>query len=85
MRLVVVGRAHEVAGFALAGVETAICITGPEADAVVSSLASQSQTAGLILVAPWVGRSAHRAIGEVQRRKGPPVIVTLPDIGEPGD
>jgi vacuolar-type H+-ATPase subunit F/Vma7 len=85
MRLVVVGRAHEVAGFALAGVETAVCSTDDEAETLVSSLAAPGEAAGLILVAPWVDRSAQRVIAAVRRRKGPPVIVSLPGSGEIGD
>ena len=58
MRLVVVGRAEEVAGFALAGVETAVCAAAGEVDTVVSELAARG--AGLIFVSPWATRHAAR-------------------------
>jgi vacuolar-type H+-ATPase subunit F/Vma7 len=82
MRLVVVGRAEEVAGFALAGVETAGCAAAGEVDTVVAELAARG--AGLIFVSPWATRHAARSIAEARQRKGPPVIVTLPESGVEG-
>jgi vacuolar-type H+-ATPase subunit F/Vma7 len=83
MRLIVAGRASEVRGFALAGVETAICDNQDEADAFLTSLAAD---VGLLIVSPWVAQAAAERLQTIRDRRGPPVILTLPaaraDVGE---
>jgi len=82
MKLVVVGRADEVTGFTLAGVETVACDASMDAARVVESVAAPAAGAGLVLVSPWIARYAGRAIAAVQQRKGPPVITVIPGLGE---
>ena len=85
MRLVVVGRADELTGFALAGVETAACASPEDANGRVAILGGAGSDAGLVIVSPWAGRHAAHAIAGVRRRKGPPVIVVIPDLPASGD
>lgn len=82
MRIVAVGRAREVSGFALAGVEMRPCATAADADAAVTALARGLDVPGLLVVSPWAGRAAARAIARVRERPAPPVVVVLPEIGE---
>lgn len=80
MRLVIVGGSREITGFALAGVETAVCEPGDDANALISSLADPEAGVGLVIVSPSAGRAAGAAIHRLRRRKGPPVIAELPEV-----
>jgi vacuolar-type H+-ATPase subunit F/Vma7 len=82
MKLVVIGRADELTGFALAGVETVTCDASVDAARVVESVAAPAAGAGLVLVSPWIAQHAGRVIEAVQQRKGPPVITVIPGLGE---
>jgi vacuolar-type H+-ATPase subunit F/Vma7 len=75
MRLVVAGRADEIRGFALAGVETAECHSVEHANAVLSGV---SRDVGLLIVSAWVAQAAEDRLRAVRDRKGPPVVLTLP-------
>jgi vacuolar-type H+-ATPase subunit F/Vma7 len=77
MRLIVVGRAEEVCGFALAGVDIVVCDAAAAAAPLVERVSADG--AGLVLVTPWIAQHAARTIAALQRRKGPPVISIIPD------
>jgi vacuolar-type H+-ATPase subunit F/Vma7 len=79
MRVVMVGRAPEVRGFALAGVETRRCANAAEAQGAVTLLADERPAPGLVIVSPWAATAAARAIAHARRRSRPPVIVVLPE------
>ena len=79
MRLVAIGRAADVRGFALAGVEVVACETEGEADETLRSLGADP-TVGLVVVPAWIGQVAA-AIERVRSRQGPAVILVLP--GDP--
>ena len=78
MRLVVIGRGVEVGGFALGGVETAVCDKAEEAAPLLAKLGRSDARVGLLIVSPWVDRVAHRAVREIRDRKGPPLVLVLP-------
>jgi vacuolar-type H+-ATPase subunit F/Vma7 len=80
MRLIVVGRPDEVRGFALAGVDIAVCDAAAAAAPLVEQVSADG--AGLVLVSPWIARHAARTIASLQRRKGPPVISIIPGLAE---
>jgi vacuolar-type H+-ATPase subunit F/Vma7 len=82
MRIVAVGRAREVGGFALGGVETRPCAAAADAEAAVTALTRGQDVPGLLVVSPWAGRAAARAIAHLRERPAPPVVVVLPEIGE---
>jgi len=85
MRLVAVGRAGELTGFALAGVEIASCDSPADADPLVAGLTDAGAAVGIVIVSPWIGRHAARSISAARRRRGPPVIVVVPDPPSTGD
>ena len=78
MRLMVAGRAAEVRGFALAGVETAECESDEQANALIIDLPGD---VGLLIVSPWVAHAAADRLRAIRDRKGPPVVFTLPADG----
>jgi vacuolar-type H+-ATPase subunit F/Vma7 len=80
--MVVVGRAREITGFALAGVETLVCEPGDDATALLGNLADPDAGVGLVIVTPSAGRAAAAVIHSLRRRKGPPVIAELPDVDD---
>ena len=82
MRLVVVGRTGELTGFMLAGVETAECASADDAERVVRELCSEAAGTGLVILSPWAGRHAPRAVRDVQSGKRPPVVMVMPHAGE---
>jgi vacuolar-type H+-ATPase subunit F/Vma7 len=74
--MVAVGRASEVRGFALAGVETARCETTQEAELVLEAIASDASV-GLLMVPAWLERVARfRGRGPAGRRG--PIVLVLP-------
>jgi vacuolar-type H+-ATPase subunit F/Vma7 len=75
MRLVVAGRARDVRGFAVAGVETIPCETAAEAQALLDGLAADI---GLLIVPRWFEQATAARLARLRERKGPPVIVALP-------
>ena len=79
------GRSGEVTGFALAGVEIASCDSPAEADQLVAGLTDAGAAVGIVIASPWIGRHASRSIAAARRRKGPPVIVVIPDPQPAGD
>ena len=76
MRLVVAGRTEEVRGFALAGVETAECNTAEHAQAILADIRGD---VGLLIVSSWFAHAASERLRAIRERKGPPVVLTLPD------
>lgn len=80
-----VGRAGELTGVALAGVEVAPCDSPTDADRLVASLADSGAAIGLVIVSAWIGHHATRSIAAARLRKGPPVIVVVPDSHAAGD
>jgi vacuolar-type H+-ATPase subunit F/Vma7 len=79
MRIVAVGRAVDVRGFALAGVETRRCESAAEAHATLLQVADERPAPGLVVVSPWVGTIAPRAIAKIRSAATrPPVVVVLP-------
>ena len=75
MRLIAAGRASEVRGFALAGVETIACETTERATAIVEGLGTD---VGLLIVSDWFAQAAAPQLSVLRARKGPPVVLTLP-------
>ena len=82
MKLIFVGRTDEVAGFALAGAQTVICDAPEHAASTVEHISAEGGDVGLVLVSPWIARHATRAIEVIQKRKGPPVISVVPELGD---
>jgi vacuolar-type H+-ATPase subunit F/Vma7 len=85
MRIVVIGRAREVRGFSLAGVETAVCQAPADASARVSALGAPASGVGLLLLSAWAARAAERPLAAIRERQGPPVILELPGDGNGED
>jgi vacuolar-type H+-ATPase subunit F/Vma7 len=81
MRLVVVGRAGELTGFRLAGVETAECASVEDAARVVQALCSEASGAGLVILSPWAGAHATHAVRD-SRGKRPPIVMVMPVAGD---
>ena len=75
MRLVVAGRAHDVRGFAVAGVETVSCETAMHAQAALDSLAPD---VALFIVSRWFAHATGDRLTRLRERKGPPVVFVLP-------
>ena len=82
MRLVVVGSAREITGFALAGVETVACEPCDDPATVISDLARADAAVGVVVVSASAARAAAAVIRTLRRRKGPPVITELPATTE---
>ena len=78
MKLIVIGREQEVAGFALAGVQTLTCNSADDAAAAVDRVTAPGGDTGLVLVSPWIARHASRVLNAAQQRKGPPVVTVMP-------
>jgi vacuolar-type H+-ATPase subunit F/Vma7 len=80
MRIVAVGRAVDVRGFALAGVETRCCSTDAEARVAVPRLAAERPAPGLVVLSPWAATVAARALARIRGdTTRPPVLVVLPE------
>ena len=75
MKFIVAGRASEVRGFALAGVETIACETSERATAIVDGLGTD---VGLLIVSDWFAQAAAPGLSVLRARTGPPVVLTLP-------
>lgn len=83
MKIVAVGRAVDVQGFALAGAETRCCESAAEAHAALLQLAEERPAPGLVVVSPWVGAVAARAVAKIRAAATrPPVVVILPEHHE---
>lgn len=79
MRIVAVGRAVDVRGFALAGVETRRCEAAAEAHATLLQVADERPAPGLVVISPWVATVAPRAVAKIRSAATrPPVVVVLP-------
>jgi vacuolar-type H+-ATPase subunit F/Vma7 len=76
--MIALGRAEEVRGFALAGVETALCATAQQADALLMTCGADA-TVGLVMVPPWVEQQAPAALARVRARRRAPVVLVLPE------
>jgi vacuolar-type H+-ATPase subunit F/Vma7 len=79
VRILAIGLADEMCGFALAGVETSRCQTPQDAEALLSSLGAGDSNVGLLIVSATIDRSAQRAIAHLRRTRGAPVVVVLPE------
>jgi vacuolar-type H+-ATPase subunit F/Vma7 len=77
MKIVALGRAEEIRGFALAGVATVVCQTAQDADEIVTRLGSREADAGLLIVARWVGQAAGPAIARMRATQAPPIVLVL--------
>jgi vacuolar-type H+-ATPase subunit F/Vma7 len=75
VRLVVAGRACDVRGFAVAGVETVSCETAMQAQAALDDLATD---VGLFIVSQWFAHAMGNRLMRLRERKGPPVVLVLP-------
>jgi hypothetical protein len=83
MRIVAVGRAVDVRGFALAGAETRCCESAAEAHAALLEIAGEKPAPGLVVVSPWAGAVAARAVAKIRSATTrPPVVVVLPQRQE---
>ena len=82
MRMIALGRAEDVGGFALAGVETVRCDTADEAGRLVLSLGADASVA-LVMVPAWIGRAASVAISSVRNRRRAAIVLVLPE-SDPG-
>jgi vacuolar-type H+-ATPase subunit F/Vma7 len=76
--MIALGRADDVRGFALAGVETARCDTPDEARRLVLSLGADA-TVGLVLVPAWIGHAAGVSIASVRNRRRAAIVLVLPE------
>jgi vacuolar-type H+-ATPase subunit F/Vma7 len=83
MRIVAVGRAIDLRGFALAGAETRCCESAAEANAALLQLADERSAPGLVVVSPWASAVAARAVATIRGdTTRPPVVVVLPEPRE---
>jgi vacuolar-type H+-ATPase subunit F/Vma7 len=76
--MIALGRAEDVRGFALAGVETVRCDTPDEAGRLVLSLGAEASV-GLVIVPGWIGRAAGRSISSVRNRRRAAIVLVLPE------
>jgi vacuolar-type H+-ATPase subunit F/Vma7 len=79
MRLLVAGRAHEIRGFTLAGVETVRCDTRAQAKTIVDGLGADI---GLLIVSRWFQQAAGEHLAKIRDRSGRPIVLTLPEERE---
>jgi vacuolar-type H+-ATPase subunit F/Vma7 len=75
---VALGRAEDIRGFALAGVETAVCETPHEAETLMNALGAVESRVGLLMVSAWVTRAAPSAVERSRQKDGPPIVLVLP-------
>lgn len=75
--MIALGRADDIRGFALAGMETARCETPQEAAALLAQFGADA-TIGLLVVPPWLDRAAPAAIARVRALRRAPVVLALP-------
>ena len=78
MRIVAIGRADEMRGFALAGVETTRCDSGQEADSAISAMSRAGSDVGLVLVSRSIAALAVPAIARARAGGAPAVFLILP-------
>ena len=77
MIAVLLGTAHDVRGFALAGVEGRVCETAGQVAEAASALRGRAGVA-LVLVSREVARLAPAEIAQLEGVDGPPALVVLP-------
>ena len=83
MRIVAVGRAIDLRGFALAGAETRCCESAAEAHAALLQVADERPAPGLVVVSPWASAVAARAVAKIRGdTTRPPVVVVVPEPRE---
>jgi len=75
----VLGDADDVAGFALAGVEGAVCTTRGEIEEAARQLRGRTEVPSLLLVSLSVARLAGPALDDFFRPDRPPHALILPE------
>jgi len=81
----VLGDADDVAGFALAGVEGAVCNTRGEVAEALRQLRGRPEVPSLLLVSPSVARLAGSALDDFFHPDRPPHALILPETPPPLD
>jgi vacuolar-type H+-ATPase subunit F/Vma7 len=79
MRIVVLGDADDVRGFALVGVHGQVCRDAREAEAHLARIPTQATEVGLVLISSSVARLATRTVERLREREGGPTVIVLPD------
>lgn len=80
MRIVVLGNAEDVRGFALAGVHGQVCRDARQAEANLAHIAAHAAEVGLLLISSSVARLAMRTVERLREREGGPTVIVLPDM-----
>ena len=83
MRLVLLGDADDVRGFALAGVEGRVCHDRGTAESALAQIAAPGAEVGLVLISATVAGLASRALERLGRQEGSPAVVILPEADSP--
>jgi vacuolar-type H+-ATPase subunit F/Vma7 len=78
VKIVALGPPDDIRGFALAGVETARCETGHDADHLISAMCRAESDVGLVLVSRSIAEAAVPAIARARAGGAAPVFLILP-------
>lgn len=80
MRIVVLGDADDVSGFALVGVHGQVCGAAREAETHLAGVATQAAEVALVLISSSVAGLARRTIERMRDLEGGPTVIVLPDM-----
>jgi len=80
MKVIVLGDADDVHGFALLGVQGQTCQDAREAETHLTRIGAPDAAVGLVMIAPRVARLAARTVERLRQREGGPAVVVLPEI-----
>jgi vacuolar-type H+-ATPase subunit F/Vma7 len=83
VRIIVLGDADDVRGFALAGVEGHVCQDLGAAESTLAQIGAQVGEVGLVLISAAVAGLASRAVERLRRQEGSPAVVILPQVESP--
>jgi len=83
VRIVVLGDADDVRGFALAGVEGQVCQDLGAAESALAQIGARAGEVGLLLISAAVAGFAPSAVERLRRQEGGPAVVILPEAESP--
>jgi len=83
VKIVLLGDADDVRGFALAGVEGHVCHDQGAAESALAQIARHAAEVGLVLVSPAVAGLASHALERLYRQEEGPAVLMLPEAEHP--
>ncbi len=79
MKIVLLGDADDVRGFALAGVDGHVCQDRGAVESALARIGAHAAEMGLVLISAAVAGLASRAIERLRAQEGSPAVIILPE------